>query len=158
RNSRWSLRVPRLVSCEAENIIIDAEQRVRVIRLSFHAHSGRCRHSDLIAVKSTCKQFRTRNPARNKGMPEKDSTTQTATHIDSVLQEQRRFECPEHFRQQAHIKTLDEYEGIYRESVEQPEKFWGRIADELHWFKKWDKVLEWNYPWAKWFAGGQFNL
>ena len=78
-----------------------------------------------------------------------------STNIDSVLQEQRKFECPEHFRQQAHIKSLEEYERLYRESVEQPEKFWGRIANELHWFKKWDKVLEWNHPWAKWFVGGQ---
>ena len=30
--------------------------------------------------------------------------------------------------------------------------------NELHWFKKWDKVLEWNHPWAKWFVGGQINL
>src|SRR5439155_1357454 len=67
-------------------------------------------------------------------------------------------ECPEHFRKQAHIKSLEEYERIYRESVEQPEQFWGRIAEELHWFKKWDNVLEWNCPWAKWFSGGQFNL
>jgi len=74
-------------------------------------------------------------------MPDKASATQTATHIDSILQEQRKFECPEHFRQQAHIKSLEEYERIYRESVEQPEQFWGRIAEELHWFKKWDKVL-----------------
>src|SRR2546426_6676288 len=91
-------------------------------------------------------------------MPDKASATQTATHIDSILQEQRKFECPEHFRQQAHIKSLEEYERIYRESVEQPEQFWGRIAEELHWFKKWDRVLEWNCPWAKWFSGGQINL
>ncbi len=91
-------------------------------------------------------------------MPDKASATQTATHIDSILQEQRKFECPEHFRQQAHIKSLEEYERIYRESVEQPEQFWGRIAEELRWFKKWDKVLEWNCPWAKWFSGGQINL
>ncbi len=91
-------------------------------------------------------------------MPDKASATQAATHIDSILQERRKFECPEHFRQQAHIKSLEEYERIYRESVEQPEQFWGRIAEELHWFKKWDNVLEWNCPWAKWFSGGQFNL
>src|SRR3989442_818225 len=54
--------------------------------------------------------------------------------------------------------SVEEYERIYRESVEQPEQFWGRIAEELHWFKKWDKVLEWNCPWAKWFSGGQINL
>jgi len=91
-------------------------------------------------------------------MPDKASATQTATHIDSILQEQRKFECPENFRQHAHIKTLEEYERIYRESVEQPEQFWGCIAEDLHWFKKWDTVLEWNCPWAKWFSGGQFNL
>src|SRR2546429_3266519 len=91
-------------------------------------------------------------------MPDKASATEAATHIDSIVQERRKFECLEHFRQQAHIKSLEEYERIYRESVEQPEQFWGRIAEELHWFKKWDNVLEWNCPWAKWFSGGQFNL
>jgi len=80
------------------------------------------------------------------------------TNIDSVLQEQRKFECPENFRKDAHIKSLEEYERIYKESVEQPEKFWAQIAEELHWFKKWDKVLEWKIPWAKWFVGGQLNL
>jgi acetyl-CoA synthetase len=81
-----------------------------------------------------------------------------STNIDSVLQEQRKFECPEAFSRQAHIKSLEQYERLYRESVEQPEEFWGGIAEELHWFKKWDKVLEWNNPWAKWFVGGQLNL
>jgi acetyl-CoA synthetase len=91
-------------------------------------------------------------------MAEKASIPASDTNIDSVLQEQRRFEPPEHFRKQAHIKSLEEYERIYRESVEHPERFWGGIAEELHWFKKWDKVLEWNNPWAKWFVGGQINL
>jgi len=81
-----------------------------------------------------------------------------STNIDSTLQEQHKFECPEEFRNQAHIKSLDEYERIYRESVEQPETFWGKIAEELHWFKKWDRVLEWNAPHAKWFLGGKINL
>ena len=62
------------------------------------------------------------------------------------------------FRKNAHISSFEEYERIYRESVEQPEKFWASIANELHWFKKWDRVLEWNCPWAKWFVGGQINL
>ena len=80
------------------------------------------------------------------------------TNIDSVLHEQRKFECSEQFREQAHIKSLEDYERIYQESIEQPERFWGRIASDLHWFKKWDKVLEWNNPWAKWFVGGELNL
>ena len=80
------------------------------------------------------------------------------TSIDSVLQEQRKFEPPTEFAQRAYIKSLEEYERIYKESIEEPEKFWGRVARELYWFKPWDKVLEWNAPWAKWFVGGQINL
>ena len=80
------------------------------------------------------------------------------TSIDSILQEQRQFECSPGFAQRAHVRSLEEYEQIYRESVENPEKFWARVARELHWFKAWDRVLEWNAPWAKWFVGGQINL
>ena len=80
------------------------------------------------------------------------------SNIDSTLQEQRKFEPPAEFSQKAHLKSLAEYEALYKESIEQPEKFWGRAAEDLHWFKKWDKVLEWNVPWAKWYVGGQINL
>ena len=82
-------------------------------------------------------------------MADKTPKADAQVNIDSTLQEQRKFEPPEHFSHQAHIKSLQEYERIYRESVEDPEKFWGRIANELHWFKKWDKVLEWNHPLGK---------
>src|SRR4051812_3466279 len=81
-----------------------------------------------------------------------------STNIDSILQEQRKFEPPAEFSRQAHVKSLDEYERLYQESVDDPDAFWTRVANELHWFKKWDKVLEWNCPWAKWFAGGEINL
>jgi len=85
-------------------------------------------------------------------------TTATQVNIDSILDEQRSFPPSPEFSQKAHIKSLAEYEALYKESVEEPEKFWGRAAEDLHWFKKWDKVLEWNAPWAKWFVGGQINL
>ena len=91
-------------------------------------------------------------------MADKATIPVPSTNIDSVLQEARKFEPSDEFRRAAHIKSEAEYELIYRESVEQPEKFWGRIAAELHWFKEWDKVLEWKNPWAKWFVGGQINL
>jgi acetyl-CoA synthetase len=81
-----------------------------------------------------------------------------ASSIDSILQEQRSFEPPPEFSQHAHIQSLEEYQHLYQESIDSPEKFWGRIAGELHWFKKWERVLEWNCPWAKWFVGGQINL
>ena len=84
--------------------------------------------------------------------------TEPSPNIDSILQEQRKFEPSPEFSQKAHLKSLAEYEALYKESIEQPEKFWGRAAEDLHWFKKWDKVLEWNAPWAKWYVGGQINL
>jgi acetyl-CoA synthetase len=78
--------------------------------------------------------------------------------IDSILNERRVFQPPPEFSQNAHIKSLEQYEQLYREAEQDPEKFWGEIAGQLHWFRKWDKVLEWESPWAKWFVGGQINL
>ncbi|WP_027881869.1 acetate--CoA ligase [Meiothermus rufus] len=78
--------------------------------------------------------------------------------IETVLKEERVFEPPMEFRQKARINRLEDYEALYRESLEQPEVFWGRVAGELHWFKPWEKVLEWNPPNAKWFIGGELNL
>ncbi len=80
------------------------------------------------------------------------------SNIDSILKESRRFEPTKSFSDAAHIKGLEEYERIYREAESDPEKFWGRVARELHWFQTWDKVLEWDAPWAKWFVGGRINL
>ena len=78
--------------------------------------------------------------------------------IDSTLRENRVFPPPEEFSARAHIKSLEEYEALYQQSIEDPEKFWAGAAGDLHWFKPWDKVLEWNLPWAKWFVGGKLNL
>ncbi len=91
-------------------------------------------------------------------MSEKTVGNFHSPNIDSILQEQRKFPPPAEFSRHAHVKSMDEYERLYKESVDDPDRFWSRIASELHWFKKWDKVLEWNCPWAKWFVGGQFNL
>jgi acetyl-CoA synthetase len=85
-------------------------------------------------------------------------TTTQSTNIDSILQEQRLFPPPPEFAQQAYIKSMAEYEKMYKESIEDPEKFWAGIAKELHWFKPWNTVLEWKAPWAKWFSGGEINL
>jgi len=87
-----------------------------------------------------------------------EATTTQSTNIDCVLQEQRVFPAASEFTQRAHIKSMAEYEKIYKESVEDPEKFWAGIAKDLHWFKPWKTVLEWNAPWAKWFSGGEINL
>ncbi|MGA9060480.1 MAG: acetate--CoA ligase [Terracidiphilus sp.] len=78
--------------------------------------------------------------------------------IDSTLRENRVFPPPPEFSAKAHIRSLAEYESLYKQSIEDPEKFWAGVARDLHWFKPWDKVLEWNLPWAKWFVGGKLNL
>jgi acetyl-CoA synthetase len=46
---------------------------------------------------------------------------------------------------------------MYKESLEDPEEFWAEQARQLDWFKTWDKVLEWEPPFAKWFVGGRLN-
>ncbi len=80
------------------------------------------------------------------------------TGIESSMQETRVFPPPPAFSKQAHIKSLDDYKRMYRESVDEPEKFWGGVAASFHWFKKWDKVLDWKAPYAKWFVGGKTNM
>ena len=80
------------------------------------------------------------------------------TDIESVLNEQRIFPCSPAFAADAHVKSADEYERLYRESIEDPEGFWGGIGRELAWFTPPAKTLEWNCPDAKWFVGGRINL
>lgn len=51
------------------------------------------------------------------------------------------------------------YEEVYRRSIEDPTGFWGEQAEALHWFKKWEKVLDdSNAPFYRWFVGGETNL
>jgi acetyl-CoA synthetase len=78
--------------------------------------------------------------------------------LDSMLRENRVFPPPPDFSAKAQVKSLEQYEAMYRESISDPEAFWAKAASELEWFKRWDKVLEWNLPWAKWFVGGKTNL
>ncbi|MBM4269375.1 MAG: acetate--CoA ligase [Deltaproteobacteria bacterium] len=83
----------------------------------------------------------------------------SGTVIESVLQERRKFPPPEKFAAAAHIKSFDEYKKLYAEAAKDPEAFWATIAEkELTWFRKWDRVLEWDVPFAKWFVGGTLNV
>jgi acetyl-CoA synthetase len=79
-------------------------------------------------------------------------------NIESKLQENRLFPSPPQFTAKAHIKSREEYERMYRESIDDPESFWSRAAEPLHWFKRWDRVLEWDAPFARWFVGGRTNV
>lgn len=78
--------------------------------------------------------------------------------IESVLSEDRRFSPSEAFKAKAKLNDVAEYEKLYRQSLDDPDTFWGNAASELHWFKPWDKVREWNEPFVKWFVGGQTNI
>ena len=84
-------------------------------------------------------------------------TSENNGSIDSVLQETRVFPPPPEFAQAAHIRSLEEYQALWDRAKDDPEGFWGEQAQLLTWFKPWDKVLEWNQPFAKWFLGGQLN-
>ncbi len=58
------------------------------------------------------------------------------------------------------INSLDQYHADYKKAAEEPEAFWGNVADNFYWRKKWDKVLDWNFtePKVEWFAGGKLNI
>src|SRR5580658_3355752 len=80
-----------------------------------------------------------------------------STHIDVTLNEARKFPPPAEFSAQAWVKSQAEYEALYKRADEDPEGFWGECARNLDWFKPFDKVLEWNFPFSKWFLGGKIN-
>jgi acetyl-CoA synthetase len=78
--------------------------------------------------------------------------------IESVLHEARVFPPPAAFSRTARIKSRAEYDALYRRSVDDPEGFWAEMAEQLDWTKRWERVLEWDPPFAKWFVGGRLNL
>ena len=79
--------------------------------------------------------------------------------IESILQEKRLFHPSAAFSQNAHIKSLEDYQRLYEKAKADPQAFWADLADtELHWFQKWDTVLDWQPPFAKWFVNGKLNI
>ncbi len=82
-------------------------------------------------------------------------------NIEVFLNEQRVFPPREKFSKNAHIKSIEEYERLYKWSVEDPEDFWAEMAQtNLVWFKKWDSVLDYDFgkPYINWFTGGKLNV
>src|SRR5687768_9123108 len=73
--------------------------------------------------------------------------------FDSLLQEDRSFPPPAAFAASAHVRD----ESVYARAEADPEAFWAGWAEELHWFRRWDRVLDWQPPFAKWFVGGTLN-
>jgi len=75
-------------------------------------------------------------------------------HIDALLEERRVIDPPEEFRRNALVAD----EEIYRRAEADPEGFWAEQADRLRWSRRWDRVLDWEPPWVKWFVGGRLNV
>jgi acetyl-CoA synthetase len=73
--------------------------------------------------------------------------------IAVLLTEERTYEPSPEFRSAAHVSD----EEPYRRGEQDMEAFWETWAEELHWFRKWDRVLEWEPPFAQWFQGGKLN-
>jgi acetyl-CoA synthetase len=74
--------------------------------------------------------------------------------ISALSTETRTFPPPPEFAAQANVKDPS----IYERAATDPEGFWAKEAESLDWFKKWDRVLDWDAPFAKWFDGGQINV
>jgi len=73
--------------------------------------------------------------------------------VSDLLIEKRTFPPSKEFQKTAGIQD----ESIYEEAASDREAFWAKCAEKIDWFKKWDKVLEWKPPFAKWFIGGKLN-
>ncbi|HVG24267.1 MAG TPA: acetate--CoA ligase [Thermoanaerobaculia bacterium] len=76
-----------------------------------------------------------------------------AQEIDALLQESREFPPPEEFRNAANVSDP----AIWSKAAKDREAFWAGWAAQLDWHSTWDKVLEWEPPYAKWFTGGTLN-
>tara|TARA_X000000950_G_scaffold77198_2_gene96800 strand:- start:1613 stop:3553 length:1941 start_codon:yes stop_codon:yes gene_type:complete len=79
--------------------------------------------------------------------------------MESLSQENRKFSPVPHFVNQAKIAGMDAYKEQYKKSIENPSKYWSSVANELHWFKPWEKVLdESNAPFYQWFTNAKTNI
>ena len=79
--------------------------------------------------------------------------SQERTALDVLLTEKRSFPPPKEFAEAAAVSDAAVYD-----EAEEFEAYWARWAEELEWFRKWDRTLEWNPPHAKWFLGGKLNV
>jgi acetyl-CoA synthetase len=75
--------------------------------------------------------------------------------LDSLLRVDRVVSPTPETKARAYIP---DYEREYRRSIADPEGFWAEVARELEWFTPWQRVLDWDYPWAKWFVGATCNI
>ncbi len=91
-------------------------------------------------------------------MKKQRSESSDASTITSVMKEERVFKPHPKTSKSFHVNSLAKYKALHKAALKNPQKFWAGIANELFWFKKWSKVLEWKQPFAQWFIGGKINV
>ena len=76
------------------------------------------------------------------------------------VKEESKFYPPKEFVEQAYVDSREQYTSMWKQSVEDPETFWGDIARELYWYKKWVKVNREDFSKGEveWFIGGKTNI
>ena len=77
--------------------------------------------------------------------------------IETHSSDSRRISPSAEFSARARIKTNEEYQELYRESLESPETFWARETSDLFFRTRWNQLLDWKPPFAKWFLGATLN-
>ncbi|MCK5346847.1 MAG: acetyl-coenzyme A synthetase, partial [Candidatus Heimdallarchaeota archaeon] len=79
--------------------------------------------------------------------------------ISSMMDEKRVFPPPKGFSEKALIKSAEEFDRISKSAQDDFEAFWAEKAEQLHWFKKWDKIYQFDAEKIdiKWFEGGKIN-
>ena len=79
--------------------------------------------------------------------------------MSSIAPSEQLYRPDPAFSRQAHIESMERYQEMYRRSIEDPEGFWAEIAaGELEWDEGWERVLEWDPPFARWFVGGRLSV
>jgi acetyl-CoA synthetase len=72
----------------------------------------------------------------------------------------QKFYPSNEFSENAHFSSMEQYEKLYQESIKDPSGFWTKQAERLHWYKKWDDVVDFDFvdDNIKWFSGGKHNV
>jgi acetyl-CoA synthetase len=96
--------------------------------------------------------------SRPEGVSFMDKHTHSST-ITSMLHEERVFLPPEAFQKTARVSSFLESEHIRQQALRDPDRFWAEHArKEISWFRDFDRVLDWQEPFARWFDGGELNI
>jgi len=85
--------------------------------------------------------------------------------MSAITEKDGKFNPPEEMSKKAHISSMEQYKQMYQRSIDDPEGFWAEVADDFFWYKKWDKVREYDYVGdgeqgiqIKWFQGAKTNI